>query len=366
MRRRLLLAALSLPAWPGATARAAETAAAVNASVGAFAPVLPGRVLRFPEDEGSHPEFRTEWWYVTGWLESSGTPLGFQITFFRARPHPESGNPSRFDPRDILILHAALSERSHGRLRHVQRAARAGFGLAEALRGRTAVHIDDSYLRANGGGYAARIATDDFALDLQLDPTQPPLLQGDDGYSRKGPRPESASYYYSLPHLRVGGRVRIEGRSHDVRGTAWFDHEWSSEYMAAEAEGWDWTGLNFDDGSALMAFRMRGRDSSPHWAAATLRTRAQRRTTFTPAEVVWTPRRVWRSPRTGTTYPVAVQVRAGELELELVPLMDDQENDARVTTGAVYWEGAMTAMREGKRVGRGYLELTGYTRPLKL
>jgi predicted secreted hydrolase len=354
-RRDCLTIALGLIALPAA-ARAVQTD---------FTTVVPGRVLRFPEDEGSHPEFRTEWWYVTGWLESAGEPLGFQVTFFRARPHPASGNPSRFDPRDILILHAAVSERTHGRLRHVQRAARAGFGLAEALTGRTAVHIDDAFLRANAGGYAAHIEADDFALDLQLDATQPPLLQGDDGYSRKGPRPESASYYYSLPHMRVGGRVRIEARAREVRGSAWFDHEWSSEYMAPQAVGWDWTGINLDDGSALMAFRMRGRDGETFWAAATLRT-TQRRRTFTPGEVVWTPKRIWRSPRTGALYPVAVEVRVGDLRVELVPMMDDQENDARITTGAVYWEGAVTAVIGGRAAGRGYMELTGYTGKLEL
>src|SRR5690606_20776743 len=260
MRRRdWLRAALACAALPG-LARAATGQSAPPE----FAPVVPGRALRFPDDEGSHPAFRTEWWYVTGWLETAGEPLGFQITFFRARPHAASGNPSRFDPRDLLIVHAAISEKSHGRVRHVQRAARAGFGLAEALEGRTAVHINDWYLRAENGGYAGRIAAEDFALELRFQPTQPPLLQGDAGYSRKGPAPEAASYYYSLPHLRVEGRVQVDARSHAVRGLAWFDHEWSSEYLAAEAVGWDWTGINLDDGSALMAFRMRGRDGSPY------------------------------------------------------------------------------------------------------
>ncbi len=354
-RRECLKTVLSLIVLPG-TVRAAQSG---------FAPVVPGRVLRFPEDEGSHPDFRTEWWYVTGWLDDAGEPLGFQVTFFRARPHPASGNPSRFDPHDILIVHAAVSERAHGRLRLVQRAARAGFGLAQALTGRVAVHIDEAYLRAGANGYATRIEADDFSLDLQLDPTQPPLLQGEGGFSRKGPRPESASHYYSLPHLRVGGQVRIEGRTRNVRGSAWLDHEWASEYLAAQAVGWDWIGINLHDGSALMAFRMRTRDGGTFWAAATLRT-ARERHTFAPGEVVWTPKRTWRSPRTGATYPVAMALRIGDLRVELAPMMDDQENDARITTGAVYWEGAVTALIGGQPSGRGYMELTGYAGKLEL
>jgi predicted secreted hydrolase len=351
--------------WLKATLAALVLPAAAASTEGGFAPVIPGSRLRFPDDEGSHPEFRTEWWYVTGWLDDDVAPCGFQITFFRTRPHADSGNPSRFNPRNILIVHAAVSERQHGRLRHVQRGARAGFGLAQAASGRTDVHIDDWYLRASTGGYEARIDGNDFALDLRFEPTQPHLLQGDGGYSRKGPRAESASYYYSLPHLRVSGNVRTE-RVRKVRGTAWLDHEWSSEYMAAEAVGWDWAGINFDDGSALMAFRMRARDGSDYWAAATLRDRDRGRTTYGPRDVLWTTTRTWRSPRTGATYPVAMRVHAGELLVDLVPMMDDQENDARITTGAVYWEGAVTALVGGKPAGRGYLELTGYKRALKL
>ena len=56
-----------------------------------------------------------------------------------------------------------------------------------------------------------------------------------------------------------------------------------------------------------------------------------------------------------------MRVRIEETVLELDPLFDDQENDTRLSTGTVYWEGAVTARRGGKRVGRGYLELTGYT-----
>jgi predicted secreted hydrolase len=114
-----------------------------------------------------------------------------------------------------------------------------------------------------------------------------------------------------------------------------------------------------------MAFRMRARNGSDYWAAATLRSAAGRRT-FAPTDVVWTPQRVWRSPRTGAAYPVATKLRVGSLELALEPLLDDQENDARVTTGAVYWEGAVTALIDGRPAGRGYMELTGYTGKLTL
>jgi predicted secreted hydrolase len=40
--------------------------------------------------------------------------------------------------------------------------------------------------------------------------------------------------------------------------------------------------------------------------------------------------------------------------------MDDQELDARATTGTLYWEGAVRVAGSDGTKGRGYLELTGY------
>jgi predicted secreted hydrolase len=329
--------------------------------------VLPGGRLEFPADEGSHPDYRTEWWYVTGWLSTSdGRPLGFQVTFFRTRPTLDTANPSAFAARQVVIAHAAVSDPAHGRLWHAQRIARAGFGLADAAIGRTDVHVRDWFLRAAGTAFMTRVSADDFGYALRLERVQPPLANGRDGYSQKGPAPESASWYYSVPHLRVTGTLTRSGRTETVTGSAWLDHEWSSAYLDADSAGWDWTGLNLDDGGALMAFRIRDRDGGTRWAAGTLRAADGGTTAFGPSDVEFVPGRAWRSPRTGIEYPVEWRLRAGTLELGLVPLLDDQESDSRLTTGAVYWEGAVTATRDGRRVGRGYLELTGYGEPLRL
>jgi predicted secreted hydrolase len=332
-----------------------------------FAHVVPGYRLRFPQDEGSHPAFRTEWWYITGWLDTPArAALGFQITFFRTRPAIDENNPSTFTPRQIIIAHAALSDLSHGKLLHDQRVARAVLGLAGAEEGRTNVWIDDWSLAQEGREYKARAASRDFVFDLSFAPTQSPVLQGEDGVSRKGPRRESASYYYSIPHLRVAGTVGESGKRVQVEGSAWFDHEWSSSYMDERASGWDWIGINLDDGGALMAFRMRDRAGATFWAGGSYREPRGNRRAFASDEIEFIALRTWRSPRTGTTYPVSWRVRAGAIELTLEPLMDDQESDTRVSVGAVYWEGAVRAIRDKKPVGRGYLELTGYGQPLRL
>ena len=166
--------------------------------------------------------------------------------------------------------------------------------------------------------------------------------------SRKGPAPQAASYYYSLPHMAVAGTISRNGSADAVSGEAWFDHEWSSEYLDAQAVGWDWIGINLSDGGALMAFRIRGLNGEARWAGGTLRGADGRAMILDPGEVTFAPKRVWRSPRTGTAYPVEWHVHAGSHELDLEPLLDDQENDTRLSTGAVYWEGAVRAYEQGR------------------
>jgi predicted secreted hydrolase len=329
--------------------------------------VLAGHAIGFPRDAVAHPAFRSEWWYLTGWVrEDDADPFGVQVTFFRNRPRVAESNPSAFAPRQLLFAHAAIADARYGKLRHDQRAARAGFGLANAAEDTTAVSIDDWSLKLVDGAYVARIAARDFRFDLRFAPSQPVLLEGDGGFSRKGRSIENASYYYSQPQLAVSGKVAVDGSDANITGTAWLDHEWSSAALAPEASGWDWIGINLDDGGALMAFRMRDHAGAALWAGGTFRARDGTARAFDPAEIGFTVERRWRSPRTGIEYPVAMRVSAGNDDYALEPLMDDQELDARASTGTVYWEGAVRALRGGREVGRGYLELTGYGKPLTL
>jgi predicted secreted hydrolase len=329
-----------------------------------FDPVVPGKAIEFPRDAGSHPRHRIEWWYVTGYLDSPRGALGFQVTFFRVRNPDAQANPSRFSPRQLLFAHAALADPAQGRLLHDQRSARMLEGLVAAGIEDTDVRIDDWSLRRDGEAYRTHIAGEGFSLDLALSPTQPALLQGERGFSRKGPTAAHASYYYSEPQLRVSGRVAVKGRGEDVSGVAWLDHEWSSELLAADAAGWDWLGANLDDGGALMAFRIRGKEGATIWSSATVRAKGGRPETVDGRRVSFTPVRTWKSPRTGTAYPVAMDVRVGERSWRLEPLMDDQELDARGSTGTLYWEGAVRMRSADGAGGRGYLELTGYAEPL--
>jgi predicted secreted hydrolase len=358
---------VSRPRWIAPIAAGILAMAAASAAESPYPEVTADHALSFPADFGSHPQFRTEWWYVTGWLRTDGgEALGFQLTFFRARPDIDEGNPSSFTPRQLLIAHCAISDPKRGRLWQDQRIRRAGLGLAEAATGDTHVWMDRWSLERVAGAYLAKIEADSFSMDLQLTPTQAILLNGHAGVSQKGPAPQQASYYYSLPHVRVAGSISREGRADAVTGEAWFDHEWSSDYLDSQSAGWDWIGINLDDGAALMAFRIRGLKGEARWAGGTLRSRDGHIDVLEPRDIAFAFSREWRSPRTGIAFPVQWHVHAGAREIDLVPLLDDQENDTRLSTGAIYWEGAVQALEQGRPVGRGYLELTGYGDRLQL
>ena len=341
------------------------------------------RPLVFPADHGSHPDTRIEWWYVTGSVQPAAgagpagrrgsDTCGFQITFFRSRTDVAADHPSRFAARQLLFAHAALTDLKRGRLLHDQRIARAGFNIAEAAVGDTAVSLRDwHFTRAaqdRGSRYRARVSSDSagFGLDLQFDTTQPLLLQGAAGYSRKGPRPEQASHYYSQPQLAVSGTLTRDGSALPVRGTAWLDHEWSNSLLDPAAVGWDWIGMNLDDGGALTAFRLRGADGSAIYAGGSFRPAGGTARSFASDEVQMTPGRVWTSPGSRARYPVEWRVDTPAGRYRVKSLLDAQELDSRASTGSIYWEGLSELQDEpGRPIGRGYLEMTGYAGRLSL
>jgi predicted secreted hydrolase len=339
-----------------------------GAVLGQGALALPPASLAFPRDHGSHPSFRTEWWYITGHARSGAREFGFQVTFFRTRVDGTQGMRSRFAAKQLVFAHAAVTDVSGGKLLHDQRIAREGFDIALAAEGDTRVKLRDWTLERHGdGAFAARVASADFSLDLQCLPTQPVLLQGQEGLSRKGPQPEQASYYYSLPQLAVSGSIALKGQRFEVAGKAWLDHEWSEEVLPPDAVGWDWIGMNLDDGSALTAFRIRKADGSALWDGGSFRPAAGALYTFRQGEVAFSPQRHWTSPLSQAKYAVEWMVRTPADIYTVKAVLDNQELDSRASTGAIYWEGLATLWdSNGRRAGTGYLEMTGYGQRLRL
>jgi predicted secreted hydrolase len=376
-----LMAASTLPLGSGLASAMASGPAQALSPVRMLPPVIPpGEPIAFPRDFGAHPALRTEWWYITGSLwpaqgSASAAPrsptLGFQITFFRSRVDTAQASPSRFAARQLVFAHTALSDLGRQELVHDQRIARTGFGLAEASERDTDITLRGWRLQRTGpvtqSQYRSHVVSRAFTLDLRFDQTQPVLLQGDAGFSRKGPQLAQASHYYSQPQLRVQGQVRYRQQDMAVQGQAWLDHEWSESLLDAEAVGWDWIGMNLVDGTALTAFRLRRRDGSTLFSGGSIRAPGQASRSFNDGEVRFTPGRVWASPATGARYPVQWTIDIPGARFEVRARIDNQELDSRSSTGSVYWEGLSTLLdAQGRVVGSGYLEMTGYAAAMQL
>ena len=411
--RRAWLGVLAAGAL-GDTSRAAAPSAP---SVAGSAPsaIRRGTVLAFPRDHGAHVEARTEWWYITGWLAppaQARTPAptpthGFQVTFFRSRlPAADaaagsaSTTISRFAPRQLLFAHAAVTDLAAARHHHAQRIARwngdPGSGPDRAALADADVRLDRWHLRheraGDGGGgssahsdraatiasrWLTEVTTDAFALRASMLATQPPLLQGDAGFSRKGPDESQASLYVSLPQLETDLTLELSGQPRlALQGRAWLDHEWSDHLLHPQAVGWDWIGINLFDGSALTAFQLRRADGRALWAGGSLRgftgVGAQgvpglSSRSFAAEEVQFDPGRRWRSAATNASYAIEWKVRTPAGLHTVRALLDAQELAGGGGTGAVYWEGLVELLDDGgRRVGLGYLEMTGYAAPLKM
>lgn len=333
---------------------------------------LPSQRLTFPRDFGAHPSLRTEWWYITGYGRSpDGLLLGFQLTFFRTRVDEAQSIRSRFAARQLIFAHVAVTDLQEGRLWHDQAIAREGFGLAQAATHDTDLRLDRWQLRREGpvesSTYRALLPAREIALDLSFKTTQPLLLQGQQGLSRKGPEPKQASYYYSQPQLAARGWIGLKGKKVPIEGRAWLDQEWSEEILHPEAVGWDWIGMNFEDGGALTAFRLRRADGSALWAGGSFRSADGVLRNFAAQDVRMDPLTHWVSPMSKARYPVHWRIETPGGHYRVVALLDNQELDSRSSTGAIYWEG-LSEIRDsrGQRLGLGYLEMTGYAAPLRL
>ena len=328
---------------------------------------LPEKKPSFPRDFGSHPEFRTEWWYVTGHAKSGAREFGFQVTFFRSRVDVTQGMKSQFAAKQLIFAHGAVTDVQGKKLLHDQRIAREGFDIARASTTDTDVQIKDWSLKRTTDGYIAQLKGNGFKISLTLKPSQPLMLQGIDGLSLKGPEDKNASYYYTEPQLQTEGVISIGSVDMPVRGTAWLDHEWSQELLHPDVVGWDWVGMNLFDGGALTAFQLRDANARSFWGGGSLRAPDGRFFAFTPNAAKFSPQRTWKSPLSQATYPVEWILRMPTEFYTVKAVINNQELDSRASTGAIYWEGLSDLFDGGGRhIGRGYLEMTGYAKALRL
>jgi predicted secreted hydrolase len=354
----------------------AIAAGAVGATAAGFAEALVPRPFVFPRDHGPHPQFRQEWWYLTGNLEAAdGTRFGFELTFFRFALAPAgaaaaatTSASSAWRTRQIYMAHFAITDVARGNFRSAQKLERDALGLAGAEGEPLRVWTDNWSLSATvgpaaaaAGAWRASAAQPGYALELALTPLEPPVPNGEAGLSVKSAAPGDATYYYSIPRLAAAGRIVRDGHTIAVRGLAWFDREWGSGGLGPNEVGWDWFGLQLADGSALMFYvlRDRGGGRDPHsagtWVDAAGRARA-----LSSDEVQIEVAGHWTDGG-GVRYPAGWRVVVPSLALAATvhPVLADQE----LKTQPRYWEGAVDVggERAGRALdGRGYVELVGY------
>jgi predicted secreted hydrolase len=356
-----------------------------------FARAVAARTFEFPRDHGPHPEFRHEWWYVTGHLDArSGEHFGFELTFFRFALLPPSadahaalpraaneGSPqlvtqhdqSAWRTRQMYMAHFAVTDLDRGTFQASEQYARDALGLAGAQAEPFKVWLDAWSLGtppndtgSEGSSYWQLRASDaHYDFDLQLRPVTPPVLNGDAGLSRRSDEPGVATYYYSIPRLAAAGRIVRDGKAFDVQGLAWLDREWGSGALGPDLQGWDWFALQLDDGSTLMFYALRkqngerARYSAGTWFAPDGTTHA-----LANEDVQIDVKDYWDSPR-GAHYPARWQLRvpALKLDVDIRPRLADQE----LALSTRYWEGAalISGTRAGNPIaGRAYVELVGY------
>jgi predicted secreted hydrolase len=361
-----LLARPELPLSPKASLSVAGALRAANDH--GYARALEPRNFRFPADHGPHPEFRTEWWYYTGNLETAeGRRFGFQLTFFRSSLAPEMpARESAWATRQAWLAHFTVTDVQSGTFRSFERWSRGALGLAGAQAEPFRVSLKDWKAEAAGGQAPPMhlaASEDGVGIDLVLQRGKPPVLQGERGLSRKSAEPGNASYYYSLSRMPASGTIHVGNESFAVTGLAWMDREWSTSSLGKDQVGWDWFSLQLSDGWDVMLYRLRRKDGTADPASSgTLigpsgETRPLSLADFTIEDIG-----EWRSPRSGARYPERWRLRipSEDLDLEVRPLLADQELDVSFR----YWEGAvgLQGTRHGRPVqGRGYVELTGYT-----
>ena len=339
-----------------------------------FAIVDGSHSFSFPRDLGAHEDFRTEWWYYTGNLETSeGRHFGFELTVFRVGLLPPTVTlpaDSEWYNHSVYLAHFAVSDISSGRFYAFDRYSRPGPGLAGAQSDPYRVWLDAwSITEQNPGAYHLQAAEATTAIDLTLTDEMGIILHGENGYSRKGQNITNASYYYSQPRLQANGFVRVKGVQYKVSGLAWNDHEFSSSVLDKNQIGWDWFSLQFEDGSALMLFQLREREGGISASSSgTFISKDRIPQTLQKEDFEITALKEWHSPHTQGIYPAAWKIRLKEPNclLEVQPWMADQEINFPSVT---YWEGAVRfegSCKGSPVTGNGYVELTGYAGHLPL
>ena len=346
-----------------------------------FRRALPGRAFSFPQDHFSHPEFKTEWWYYSGHLQSQNQDrksFGYQLTFFRTGLTRETKNQkSKWSIRDLYFAHLAITDESRGKFEYLEKISRGSLGEAGASPYKAGektfrVWIEDWSIEGKGPGmqnHFLKGGDKKFGIELMLTPEKNPIIHGLNGISQKAEGEGYASHYYSIPRLKAEGRIFLQNKEIPVQGISWMDHEFGSSQLREYQVGWDWFSIQLDNRMELMFYQIRHKDGKidPYSSGTII---------FPDGTYQHLPKKEfqievldrWKSSKSGALYPSKwrIMVPSRQIELTLSPTVRDQELITKESTRVTYWEGSVKV--EGKYQGSpinglGYAELTGYAKP---
>jgi predicted secreted hydrolase len=334
-----------------------------------FAQALAPREWIFPRDHGRHDGFKTEWWYFTGNLreKSTGRRFGYQLTFFRTAFVPSATTrPSQWAMTDLYFAHAAVSDVDGKQFHYADRLSRGRTGLAIASDNSLDVLLKDWSVKTDNDQIHLVASDTNFAIDLQSAPGRGPILQGPGGLNPKGTAPGQASYYYSMPRMPTTGTLTIDGHPFELTGDTWMDHEFSSNALAEDQSGWDWLALSLADGTDLMIYRLRDKSGRTNYLSGTRVDRAGTVIYLSASDITLNSSNSWKSPATGATYPQQWQLTIkGTPPLIVRTHLTNQELQTPNSTDVTYYEGTVEVQDStGHPTGEGYLEMTGYAKPL--
>lgn len=346
----------------------------LNPLAAQYRTAVSGYHFEFPRDYFNHPDFQTEWWYYTGNLKStSGHRYGFELTFFRQAISRDPAQSETWDLKDLYLAHLALSDLDGQHFYHAEESTARGRGIAGVS------ELDDRIWNGNwqiqwqGSDQKLQAIDPRFQFHLSLHPEKPPVIHGENGVSQKSEGAGHASYYFSLTRLAASGNLEVNGESLEVTGLAWMDHEFFTHQLESNQVGWDWLSLQLEDKTELMLFRIRRKDGSLDPFSAGTYVDARGKSTHLRANdfILQPLTETWTSPTTHAVYPLAWKIAIPKLGIELearTPLAD-QELAGNASFVPAYWEGAITQAGHREKLplsGVGYLEMTGYDRPVRL
>ncbi len=316
---------------------------------------------KFPTDHGIHPNYDTEWYYITGHLVDTNQQLhGFQVTFFRHKLTKIPDNTSLWNSPHLYTAHFAFTNGNEQTFKHYETMGRESYKIATGVSGNMGIHINNWSLSMKGDTIFIDITTADGQFKLELESAKPIVFHGKNGYSQKSASTDHYSYYYSFTRLKGSGSYQVsDNRLIFSEASAWMDREIFNQLLDNNQIGWDWFAIQLDDGSDIMAFRVRSKTTGDYFSGTHIQPNGDT-TPLNKKDFQLTVLDTWESPTSGAKYPIKWKIEVPQFQYSLVVTarFNFQELKNTIPFPFYYWEGQ--SIVSGSHNGRAYMELVGY------